>query len=303
MKQTTEKPVTFLALSNARSGSTYLQSLISAIEGVSCDYEYSLKAYSDNPSPNRRIIRHGISNIHSDIIQHLPASSCVGSKLVLPLYEFLSDEEVLEINSSIPVEIKIIHLTRNYWDLLKSNLSRGVVHDFDAGGRGLDPTSTMYKVLAEFRKDNDPNTKGKFVDLPPAALLGYLKNLVRNDFVFLEIARKNESLLVPYEKINLLLGSVAAFLGKTISTKEIEKILLSPMLKKLPAIPDTNMAQEPMLRPVADNCYLDLLQGIQSGLSGKEILKSQLDRINKALSNEIGASGKQRNKWFKWPWK
>lgn len=107
----------FLLMSNARSGSTFLQSSLSALGAIG-DFEFSLRPYS-TPRTNQKFLSLGVEDMAAEIHRLLGVEySICGSKFVLPPYDYLSADDIAQLLRASKRISKPIHLVRHYWDLL-----------------------------------------------------------------------------------------------------------------------------------------------------------------------------------------
>ena len=272
-------------MSNARAGSSYLQSSLSALGAIG-DFEFSLRPYN-LPMPHQRFLSLGIDDIASEIsnstgVEHL----IYGSKLTLPIYDYLSQEEINQILHSCKNIQHPIHLVRHYWDLLKSNLSRGVAHDFVSDGKGWINASEMHKAYSKLPgTELGPDKPSVFVGLSEEGFKSYLMNLVRNDFAFSSIRESNNGITVTYESLSEVdtFKRLLEFLGRDYSDIALEHVLENPALRKLPAIPDSNIPCEALLRAACESCYEYYRDCERSNRSAKKIFDAQLVEINRVF--------------------
>ena len=275
----------FLLMSNARAGSSYLQSSLSAL-GALGDFEFSLRPYNA-PMPHQRFLSLGIDDIATEIrnsasVEH----SICGSKLTLPLYDYLSSEEIAQLVRSCENISRPIHLVRHYWDLLKSNLSRGVAHDFDSAGKGWANASEMHKAYSKLPgSELGPDKPSVFVGLSEDGFKSYLMNLVRNDFAFASIREVRSGITVTYESLSATssFSRVLEFLEVQWTDVEIGNVIANPVLKKLPTIPDSNIPHEALLRDATEACYQFYRDDGVDKRGAKQIFEAQLGEIKRVF--------------------
>jgi hypothetical protein len=276
----------FLLMSNARSGSSYLQSTLSTL-GVVGDFEFSLRPYN-TPMPHQQFLSLGIDDIASKIRNSIKSEyKMIGSKLTLPIYDYLSDEEVSILFQSCRNIAYPIHLVRHYWDVLKSNLSRGVAHDFNSDGMGWDETSQMRKAYEKHSKlDLGPDKPSVFVNLSEEALRKYLTNLLRNDFVFSSIRESHNGITVNYESLQMTesFQRILDYLSVNYSNLYIKSAIQNPLLKKLPLISDSNIPYAQILQEITDSCYRYYQQDNAEIKTAKQIFDAQMKEVNSQFS-------------------
>jgi hypothetical protein len=277
----------FLLMSNARAGSSYLQSSLSALGAIG-DFEFALRPYNP-PMPHQRFMSLGVDDVASEI--HTLASaehSVYGSKLTLPIYDYLSEKEINQLYHSCKNIHRPIHLVRHYWDLLKSNLSRGVAHDFANAGKGWTNTNEMHKAYSKLPgTDLGPDKPSVFVSLPEESLKGYLLNLVRNDFAFALIRENHSGMTVSYESL-VEVGTfkrLLEFLRVEYSDVTLQNVLENPALRKLPTIPDSNIPYGELLRDATECCYRFYQNCDSEKRSAKQIFEAQLREISRVFGH------------------
>ncbi|MDO8788021.1 MAG: hypothetical protein Q7J42_08110 [Sulfuritalea sp.] len=276
----------FLIMSNARSGSSYFQSSLSAMGAVG-DFEFALRPYG-TPMPHQKFICHGILDVATELQKHFePEVPIFGSKLTIPIYDFLSDEEIKTIVKSCRNISRPIHLVRHYWDLLKSNLSRGVAHDFNPIGKGWSESSYMHQAYANLPvAELGPEKQSVFVGLPEEDFKKYLTNLIRNDFAFSCICNSKNGIRVNYESLQEIsvFKRVLDYLEVEVNRYDLVSALDTPILRKLPTIPDSNIPHESLLREVTACCYQYFWDEILRKKSAQWIYEAQRKEIDRLFS-------------------
>jgi hypothetical protein len=275
----------FLIMSNARAGSSYLQSSLSALGAIG-DFEFSLRPYN-SPMPHQRFISLGIDDIASEARNSTSLEHAVyGSKLTLPIYDFLSQKDVNQILYSCKNIHQPIHLVRHYWDLLKSNLSRGVAHDFANNGKGWTNASEMHKAYSKLPGTELGSDKPSvFVNLSEDVFKSYLVNLVRNDFAFASICESKNGITVSYESLRKTdtFKRLLKFIGMEYSHLTLKHVLENPALRKLPTIPDSNIPHETLLRDATESCYRFYEDCEMERRNAKRIFEAQLSEISRVF--------------------
>ncbi|MDO8788020.1 MAG: hypothetical protein Q7J42_08105 [Sulfuritalea sp.] len=284
----TVRPELFLLLSNARSGSTYVATTLSSV-GARCNFEYSLKSYSPVPVNGNLHLLSGITDIYISIYvlttTELEPGVILpfGAKLTLPIYDYLPETSVRLIEYAChSVSLKRIHLVRDYWDLLKSNLSRGVAHDYDSKAPGIDlartakEAATLRERIKDDYLDHGREKPMAQVDLPIEIIKGYLVNLLRNDYVFRKVTESGQGVTIAYSDIKNEIPRVLDFLGANYDRQRLRDVLEVPMVRKLPDIPDSKIAHPDVIKPIATKCYEIMRDGVFNNESAELIFSRQM---------------------------
>lgn len=272
---------TFMVLANARSGTTYLQSLLSSLPGVATDYEYGWKSYGATMELHR-IISDGIPDVFSDIRSFFPDIECCGSKFVLPIHHYHSDTEVENIVASFQGDGVVIHLIRDQWDILKSALARGVYHDFNPEGVGLNTASKMYGGLKQLSITGygHNNIHGVQVDLQLMQLVFYIKNIIRNDYILNLVSETRSGITIEYDDISSSYPYLQNLLDTPDNPTGFNNAVSNPIVNKLANIEDTKINHHEILYPLCKRLYHILLDGKKAKKSAQEIFDLQIDEID-----------------------
>ena len=250
----------FLIISNARAGSTFLMTSLGALPGIFADYQLSWRTrLSPNPV---EIVIPGPGYDCKKFLEGLgPQSQVVGSKLTLSPIELLKAEDAKGLSACIDPQIRILHLTRNYWDILLSVNARGYRHAIDPDERRIDHESEIFKAIV----DSNPGLSTSTPLRPVGASLDVLRtNLICyfvNDLVATEIARKAErSLHVSYSHIQEDFPEIVECIGAPRDEETWREIVDRPVTKKLDGIPDSAIPYADQLKPLADHFYGKMLE-------------------------------------------
>lgn len=284
-KTVTEARSAFIVLANARSGTTYLQSLIASLPGVATDFEYAWKPYGTRLELHR-FISDGMPDVFEDIRKLFPTAAIAGSKFVLPILEYHSDEVVEEIVSSFSGEGSTIHLIREHWDILKSALARGVFHDFNSGGNGLDSGTRMYAALAQYDITGygHDNVLGVQVDLSLEQLAQFLRTIVRNDYIFCRICDSCPGITLEYADLNEAYSDLQSFLRTSSDPIGFNRAVSNPIVKKLANIPDNKINHYEILQPLSDQLYRTLRDGKAAAMPADKIFDLQMAAIDDVVA-------------------
>ena len=223
----------FLIVSNLRSGSTWLEMMLGELYDIYVDYEFKWSPkYKPHP------VHYVIADSHfscGNILDEFGPSPVVGSKLTFDDVR-LSKREYAQLFSTIDPDIKIIHLTRNYYDIINS-LSRGILH---LQGR-LEKTkdTTIAKEITNFSLHPNfhamlYNTKKKKINAKDC--YNRLFSLLQNDIWIHNLRKTHSYIRVDYAHISTFLPRIIDFVGSSADKKNIDMILLDPPTKKLPKV-------------------------------------------------------------------
>ena len=257
----------FLIISNARAGSTYLMTSLGALPGAFTDYQLSwgirlllrpVEIVISRPGYDCRKFLEGLD----------PQSSMVGSKLTLTSFnKLLTAEDVNGLSARIDPHIRILHLTRNYWDILLSANAREFHHAIDPDENRIDREPKIFKAIV----DSNPGLSTSPPIRPVEASLDVLRTMLIcyfvNDLVAIEITRKAErSLHVSYSRIQEDFPEIVECIGAPCDEETCRKIMDRPVTKKLDNIPDSALPYADQLKPVANHFYRKILELIEQDL-------------------------------------
>ncbi len=257
----------FLITSNARSGSTFVQTSLARLCGVFTDHEMLLKSSYpfDGTRPLHVFVSEGWS-CKKFLTDLAPASRFVGSRLVLVGFGNHHINHMEELIGTIEPDIKIIHIRRNYFDCLKSS-ARG---HYDVVEENREIPGMASSSLAQTTLWSTMREHAKTIQEIEAMSIGwrtleqsaaFLVNLFTNDLMLVELGRRaNESMCVDYEDIQDKFIDIARFIGCDASQEECDAIMNTPVTKKLPPIPD---AAVPNSSELLELCGV-LSQGIKN---------------------------------------
>lgn len=147
--------------------------------------------------------------------------------------------------------------------------------------------SSMYKELLKLNEARLGRDKPSvLVCLSESEIKTYLLNLVRNDFAFALAREAKRGITVTYESLGKpeTFARILCFLDLDLSTLEVANVLANPSLRKLPAIPDSNIPHEKLLREVTESCYRYYRDGDSEGRSAAQVFDAQLREIERAFS-------------------
>jgi hypothetical protein len=209
----------FILLSNQRCGSTWFITSLGNCKMVETDYEikWSQDLLLSKPSPYHLFLE---KNNFADIFNKFPnpdKNKIYGSKFVFDFYKNLPFNSYNKFISKFK-DYKVIHITRDYIDILKSKLVGKVVHLLDSRyiqhTRIIDKTinnkQKEYKKMHEISKTNEKKISFKEAN-------SYLLNLFINDVLSLSLKYQNNYINIEYEEIKKNIDQVSGFLNLPIN--------------------------------------------------------------------------------------
>ncbi len=223
----------FILLSNQRCGSTWLITSIGNCKMVETDYEikWSNELLLSEPSPYHLFLD---KNNLDDIFNKFPnfdINKVYGSKFVYDFYRNLPFTHYQKFLDKF-IGYKILHITRDYIDILKSKLVGNVVHLLDnkylEKKRLID--KTIFEKQDEYQKMHElSKTNKKKISFNEAN--SYLLNLFINDILSLSMKNYNKYLNIEYEEIKQNTDKISDFLQLPLSDLN-EKLFDKPTIKK-----------------------------------------------------------------------
>ena len=181
-----ESPTYFLIVANPRTGSTWLQLMLDSLPDVKSDFEFkysnqdSLEFLADNTLyPN--LTSNVLSPTYTEILNANIKGKIKGSKLIMDLN--LQSLDLQTLRKLIdPNKVKIIHLVRNYQDIIES-VSNGMYHVLDK--KNVVPgMSNLQSVLISKNHIRKIQPGIKPIELKRNVLAQYLHNLFIVDVFF-----------------------------------------------------------------------------------------------------------------------
>jgi len=226
----------FLIIGNGRTGSTWLTTLLGEYSEIDSDYE--LKWEPRYPAaPLHVVIEHSSPTIVRMLDEHIgKEGKVVGSKLILDPYRFLSQNELDSLFSKICDKLKLIYLTRDYFELNMSFM-RGA---FNLTNTSRQSDTMLYKSLNSLRSDNR-DRQDQEVDLS-ANKTRFIENLIVllfNDIAISEFIsfRDQPFINVDYQDLRDRLYEVANLvIPGDVDSDQFEKLIENPPIKKLKEI-------------------------------------------------------------------
>ncbi len=251
-----DTPQHFLTVSNGRSGSTWLITSLAMLPDVSADFETKFA-----PSVNFELLEShllltpGGPSFPSLIAQRLKNAPVMGSKLVLDYHQAFSTADIDALCEAVTPEVRIVHLTRPYAEILKS-FAHGVANVLNPNFVPQDKHKAQahFKNVAQMSESSIKDLRLYLVRqqfdqaMLKARRLGgqkwrkfYFLDFVRrllvlffNDLVLTELTRRAQSsITVAYKDIGTKLQDIGTFIGSQAGAEDYRRILDAPMTKKL----------------------------------------------------------------------
>ena len=215
----------FILISNQRCGSTWLVTSIGNCKNIKTDYEikWSEELLIGKPSPYHLFLKNQNFDEIFSKLKKKNYESIIGSKFVFDFYKPFPQNYYEEFLNKF-VGYKIIHITRDYIDILKSKLIGKVFHILNnknfKNNRLID--NTIYNKQEEYlkilKKSKTNNDKINF-----NVASSYLINLFINDLMALSLKSKSQYLNISYREIKNNTKKLSSFLN--ISFEDLQKNL------------------------------------------------------------------------------
>lgn len=216
-----------------RSGSTWLQTMLAQLSDVVADYELKWKPNFDLEEIHVPI--YNCKFMLDEFFENMPNFPIKGTKLT---FDFaMIEEEYYEIVNWLPSNVGIIHLTRNYYDILNSYY-RGIFHNYKTSNSLKHKSPVIHKAL--LRSKNDYSNvvsipiieRKRFIDTNEAK--NQLNVFLSVDRCAYKLSLRNPYLRIDYSKITLDFKKIIKFIGSTENNERIKKILENPLAIRLP---------------------------------------------------------------------
>ena len=251
----------FLILANPRCRTTLLQTSLARLSDCVSDYE--LFWDGENPKatdkpPFSFVVRNDWS-WRKFFEGFSKTATITGTRVIVHGTAYYTPEEACGFISSIPRDIAIIHIVRDYFEILKSSRIRDHITwiSEDALETALDDNpegrdSLMWQGLREdaLRSiDGRRNPGNPSVEDSQQILFRFFIN----DLVITEIARRaDRKMVVAFEDVTHRFHEIAGFVGSRCSREVCDHIIETPVALRLPPIPDEELREWKHLRQVCD---------------------------------------------------
>jgi hypothetical protein len=268
----------FLILSNPRTGSTWLQTSLGDLPDVAVDYELKWgPTMHVQPGGVQRVIRDKTASCRSLLANISSSAEVVGSKIVLSGAVPISPEQACDLAATIDPDIRILHLTRPYFDMLLSAYGHGAVHLIErsySGGKESDMIRALHDdsqkklsaIPAKSQTIIDDVVSYKLARLrartgiggpvrlvPYEDIISLLLIFFVNDLALLEARRRAKHWLhIQYSEVARCFQEIAAFVGSRADPDRVQRIIESPITLKLDAVRVGLIANHKRIRAVAD---------------------------------------------------
>jgi hypothetical protein len=220
----------FLIVSNMRSGSTWLETLLGALPDVFTDFEFKF-ATSYQPTVGHYVLDE-LSPRVTDALQDMPsAAPVVGSKFVFDVQ--LTRPDIALLREKLGLDVQIIHLTRCYRDVFLSR-RRGFYHQLNAAKAGAIGEQIKAAII-QAQPPADPAVTGR-QSVAKVDCFEELCNYIQHDASVIQLRGERPYLRVAYEEIKGRLIEIARFIGSTATADEVAELLTEPPTLKLPDV-------------------------------------------------------------------
>jgi len=229
----------FLLMSNMRTGSTWLITMLGALPDTVTDYELKWKV--DYVPQDVHYVLDELSPTVSDILDGLADGAAVlGSKFVFDPVK-LTSAEFLKLRSKLDAEVRVVHLVRRYRDIFLSR-RRGALHRFNE--------SSSWRLGKHFRTALDVRPEDLCLPMAApacvsrAACFKELKIYLKND-VWISSMRETgvQYLKVSYETLRAKMPEVVSFIGSTATPDQISAVVRAPVTLKLPEVTPAQLVE------------------------------------------------------------
>jgi hypothetical protein len=230
------------------------------------------------PSGVQRTIRDKTASCRSLLANISQSAEIVGSKIVLSGAVPISPEQACDLAATIDPDIRILHLTRPYFDMVSSSYGHGAVHLIDRRySEGKDSgmihalhddsqkklsaipakstqtiidDAVLYK-LARLRARMGIGGPVRFV--PYNDIISLLLIFFVNDLALLEARRRAKYWLhIRYSEVARRFQEIVAFVGSRAEPGRVQRITESPVTLKLDAVRGDLIANHKRIRAVAN---------------------------------------------------
>lgn len=213
----------FILFSNQRCGSTWFITSVGNCNNVITDYEikWSKNNLSGKPSPYHLFLDEiKIDNIFNNF-KISQVEKIYGTKFVFDFYKAFPAKNYLTFLDSF-LEYKIIHLQRDYLDILKSKLLGRVSHllDINQSKKSRLIDVTILKKQSDYL-NIQKNFKESSKKINFVAAKSYLINLFINDVLILSLRKKNYFLNIKYSEIKDKILAISDFLNLPVEDLKI----------------------------------------------------------------------------------
>jgi hypothetical protein len=219
----------FLIVSNMRSGSTWLLTLLGALADVATDFEMKWNVdYA--PSPGHFILDERSPTVGEVLERLSDAAPVAGSKVVLDPAA-LNAEEFRQFAARIGDDVRIVHLERSYRDIFLSR-HRGAYHRLAAAG-GMRMGEHIKAAIIKA----DPGVKPSDAcaqAVSPRECYEETRFLLENDLLLATLAEKRRYMRIRYEDVAARFQDIVRFVESAADNAACASLLRDPPVEKLP---------------------------------------------------------------------
>lgn len=223
----------FMIFANMRCGTTWTQLMLGELSDVATDYEFKW-APSYEPQPLHYVIPDKSFSCRRALDTISATDAIVGSKIVLDFLP-LTSKNYRAIRATIEPEIAIIHIVRDYWEIIRS-FRRGFFHL--VGRPHKNAEGKLQSALAQstdaFREYEAQSKHAQSATIRARDSLHVLWTLLRNDLCAAKLARDHRYLRLNYDDVSRRFGELTRFVGSNSSDDEIARVAADPPTKRLP---------------------------------------------------------------------
>lgn len=250
----------FLSVSNPRTGSSYLITSLNELPGIHADYEFKWKPrYALQPVHIDMAAENWTSR--SALTQIGMGADIGGSKLVFDCVPF-DRNAVADLRRRIDPDIPLIHLTRNYFDVILSLKAHGAFNLMNRPPTSGVDNSVIGKALSDFdrRQEFRQREAGRPVTLDRPALENALLCLVKNDLICLALCQQaKRSMRVDYAQLHDALPEITEFVGYEGDRQAIEAVRDNPITRKMTSLAPELIPDSEAFRSLCDFVYAKVI--------------------------------------------
>ena len=224
----------FILISNQRCGSTWFITSVGNCKMVETDYEvkWSKDLLLGKPSPYHFFLKEDkIENIYKKLSSINNNNKKYGTKFVFDFYKPFPVNNYKKFYNKFEKH-KIVHISRDYIDILKSKLFGKVTHFLDSNNienkRLID--NTILDKQEEYKKTLE-SSKISNQQINFQAASSYLLNLFINDVLALSLKNRNKFMNIKYEEIKTKMFEISNFLKVPLNELN-ENFFEKPTIKK-----------------------------------------------------------------------
>jgi hypothetical protein len=223
----------FILISNQRSGSTWFITSLGNCGKTTTDYEikWSKDMLLGEASPYHMFLKNNTFEKIFNTFSNNKKEHICGTKFVFDFYRPLPVKDYNKFINKF-TGYKIIHLNRNYLDILKSKLIGKVTHLIDKNNlvknRMIDKTILKKQKDYENIQNKLRNSKEK-IDFTSSK--NYILNLFINDLLALSLKKNNRYLNIDYENSQNNMLELSSFLDIPVKVLQ-ENFFRNPTIKK-----------------------------------------------------------------------